>query len=97
MKARSERPLFEAYFNQDVEGFKKAFLEPMNFENPQIKAMYESVFVTRNKAWVQQLITWSKTQPGNYFMLVGCGHYFGPDNVLEILKKEGFTPKEYTK
>lgn len=91
MRARSEQPLFESYYSQDTEAFREAFLAPMNFENPQIKSMYENVFVKRNKAWVQKLIELSEKQAGNYFMLVGCGHFFGPDNVLELIKKKGFT------
>lgn len=91
LRARSQQPLFESYYNQDTEAFREAFLGSMNLENPQIKVMYDNVFVARNKAWVQKLIGLSKDQPGHYFMLVGSGHYFGPDNVLELLKNEGFT------
>jgi len=97
MRAKSEQPLFDAYFSQDRDAFEKAFLTPMNFENPQIKAMYDRVFAARNKAWVQKLIELANKEKGQYFMLVGCGHYFGPENVLELLKKEGFKPKEYKK
>lgn len=88
-KAWAELPLFESYYNQDTEAFQEAFLAGMNFENPQIKAMYDKVFTDRNKAWVNKLIELSRTHPGNYFILVGCGHYFGPDNVLDLLNKEG--------
>lgn len=95
MKAKSEQPLFDAYYSQDRDAFEKAFLTPMNFENPQVKAMYDRIFVARNKAWVQKLIELANKEKGQYFMLVGCGHYFGPENVLELLKKEGFKPKEY--
>jgi uncharacterized protein YbaP (TraB family) len=97
MRAKSEQPLFDAYFSQDRDAFEKAFLTPMNFENPQVKAMYDRVFAARNKAWVQKLIELANTEKGQYFMLVGCGHYFGPENVLELLKEEGFKPKEYKK
>ncbi|MFO7924319.1 MAG: TraB/GumN family protein [Bacteroidales bacterium] len=97
MKAKSEQPLFDAYYSQDRDVFEKAFLTPMNFENPQVKAMYDRIFVARNKAWVQKLIELANKEKGQYFMLVGCGHYFGPENVLELLKKEGFKPKEYKK
>lgn len=92
--ARSEQALFDSYYSQDTEAFQEAFLAPMDLDNPQIKVMYENLFVNRNRAWVQKLIELSKTQPGNYFMLVGCGHYFGPDNVLELLRKEGYTVKQ---
>ena len=97
MRAKSEQPLFDAYFSQDRDAFEKAFLTPMNFEIPQVKAMYGRIFASRNKAWVQKLIELANTEEGQYFMLVGCGHYFGPENVLELLEKEGFKPKEYRK
>jgi len=89
-QAVSEQPIFEAYYSQNTEAFREAFLGNMDLENPQIRAMYDRVFVSRNKAWVRKLIELSKTMPGEYFMLVGCGHYFGPDNVLELLENEGF-------
>lgn len=97
MRAKSEQPLFDAYFSQDRDAFEKAFLTSMNFENPQVKAMYDRVFVARNKAWVQKIIELANTEKGHYFMLVGCGHYFGPENVLELLKNEGFKPENYNK
>jgi uncharacterized protein YbaP (TraB family) len=97
MRAMSEQPLFDAYFSQDRDAFEKAFLTPMNLENPQVKAMYDRVFAARNKAWVQKIIELAQKEKGHYFMLVGCGHYFGPENVLELLEKEGFNPKEYNK
>jgi len=90
-QARAEQPLFDTYFSQDTEAFRKAFLTIMNLDNPQIKTMYESVLVNRNKAWVKKLIELSETRPGNYFMLVGSGHYFGPNNILELLKSKGYT------
>jgi uncharacterized protein YbaP (TraB family) len=95
-KARSEQPLFEAYYSHDTDAFGEAFLASMKLDNPQVKAMYERVFAERNKAWIQKLIEFSKTQAGNYFMLVGCGHFFGPENLLELLEKEGFIPMKYT-
>ncbi|MEE4177182.1 MAG: TraB/GumN family protein [Bacteroides sp.] len=95
MRAKSEQPLFDAYFSQDRDAFEKAFLTPLNFENPQVKAMYDRVFVSRNKAWVQKIIELANKEKGHYFMLVGCGHYFGPENILELLKEEGFNPNNY--
>jgi len=92
--ARAEHALFDSYFQQDREAFREAFLKTMNLENPQIRAMYDMVFVRRNKTWVQKLIDLSTSQAGSYFMLVGCGHYFGPENVLELLEAEGFVPRQ---
>ncbi len=95
-RALAEKPIFESYYNQDTEAFREAFFSTMNLENPQIRAMYEKVFVNRNRAWVDKLIELSNTQQGHYFMLVGSGHYFGPDNVLELLRQKGYTVKQYS-
>ena len=78
-----------------MEGFKEAFLKLMNLENPQMRSVYDQVFVSRNKAWVRELIDLSSSHPGTYFMVVGSGHYFGPDNVLELLESKGFTVEHY--
>jgi uncharacterized protein len=94
-RAHAEEPLFDNYYGYDSEGFKETFLTLMNLENPQMKAMYDEVFVSRNKAWVRELIDLSSCHPGTYFMVVGSGHYFGPDNVLELLESKGFTVKHY--
>lgn len=94
-QARTEQALFDSYYHQDQEAFKEAFYEMMNFENPQRRSMYDKVFVKRNMAWVQKLIEWSETRQGNYFMLVGSGHYFGPDNLIELLEKEGYQVLPY--
>lgn len=90
-RAQAEQPLFDHYYNSDVDGLREAFLTLMNLENPQMRSVYDQVFVSRNKTWVRKLIELSSSHPGRYFMLVGCGHYFGPDNVLELLEAEGFT------
>ena len=95
-QARAEQGLFDAYFCQDTEAFRKTFLKLMDFTNPQIKAMYDRALVSRNKAWVRKFIELSKTKPGSYFVLVGSGHYFGPDNVRKLLEAEEFTIKSYS-
>jgi len=95
-QARSEKPLFDFYFNQDTESFREAFLSSLNFDNPQVKQMYDLVFTNRNRAWVEKLIELSSSQPGTYFMLVGSGHYFGPGNIRELLEAEGYPVKPYS-
>ena len=93
-QALSEQPIFESYYSQDTDAFREAFLGNMDLENPQIRAMYDRVFVSRNKAWVRELIELSRNMPGNYFMLIGSGHYFGPGNVLQLLEDEGFQVRQ---
>jgi hypothetical protein len=91
MKAKGEEELFKAYFENDLVKFEKEFLKPYDFENPQMKKMYDIVFTKRNTSWVEQFIELSKGNPGSYFVLVGSGHYFGPNNILELLKSKGYT------
>lgn len=95
-QAFAEKPLFDTYYDSNQEEFQKAFMTLMNLENPQMQRIYNQVFVKRNKAWVEKLIEISVNQPGKYFMLVGSGHYFGPDNVRELLQARGFTVSPFT-
>lgn len=94
-QARTEQPLFDTYYSQEQEAFRESFYEMMNFEDPQKGSMYDKVFVKRNKAWVQKLIELSETRPGVYFMVVGSGHYFGPNNLIELLMNEGYQVVPY--
>ncbi len=94
-QARNDQAIIDAYYNQDAEAFREAFLTLLDLKNPQRKVIYDLVFVNRNKVWVEKLIDLSKTQPGSYFMLVGSGHYFGPDNLIELLEKEGYQVTPY--
>jgi len=91
MNAKGEEELFKAYFENNLVKFEKEFLEPYDFENPQMKNMYDRVFTKRNTSWVEKLIELSKGNSGSYFVLVGSGHYFGPDNILELLENKGYT------
>jgi uncharacterized protein YbaP (TraB family) len=91
VKAKSEEELFKAYFENNQEKFKKEFLRPYNFENPQMKNMYDMAFTKRNTRWVEQFIELSRGDPGSYFVIVGSGHYFGPNNILELLENKGYT------
>ena len=92
-QALNEQPLFENYYNSDMEGFKEAFLTSMNLGNPQMRSVYDKIFANRNKAWVERFIELASGTPGTYLVLVGSGHYFGPENILELLENKGFTVK----
>jgi uncharacterized protein YbaP (TraB family) len=91
MKAKGEEELFKAYFESNLVKFEKEFLKPYDFKNPQMKIMYDKAFTKRNTSWVEQFIELSKGNPCSYFVLVGSGHYFGPDNILELLESKGYT------
>lgn len=52
----------------------------------------EAILYQRNRNWVVEL-TELMDVPGQYFVAVGTGHLVGPENVIELLEKEGFAPK----
>jgi len=91
VNANKEAPLFKAYFDNNMELFEEEFLKPYDFNNPRMKQIYDRVFTKRNKSWVEQFEKLSTERAGTYFVLVGAGHYFGPDNIRELLEQKGYT------
>ena len=90
-QAEKEVPLYEAYFSNNLTMFEEEFLKSMDLTNPQVKQAYDQVFVSRNKSWVNKFEKLAEENPATYFVLVGSGHYFGPDNVRELLEERGYT------
>lgn len=90
-QAQKELPLFESYFSDSLALFEEEFLKTMDLTNPQVKQAYDMVFTSRNKSWVEQFEKLAEEQPATYFVLVGAGHYFGPENVRELLEEKGYT------
>jgi len=90
-QAEQELPLFESYFSDNMALFEEEFLKSMDLTNPQVKQAYDMVFTIRNKSWVEKFEKLAEERPGTYFVLVGAGHYFGPDNVRELLEEKGYT------
>jgi uncharacterized protein YbaP (TraB family) len=90
-QAEKELPLFESYFSDNLALFEEEFLKSMDLTNPQVKQAYDMVFTSRNKSWVEKFEKLAEEQPATYFVLVGAGHYFGPDNVRQLLEEKGYT------
>lgn len=93
-QAENEIPLYKAYFENNLEEFEDQFLKSYNFDNPQLKLIYDRVFTNRNTKWVEILENLAQENQGTYFVLVGAGHYFGPNNMREILSKKGYVVKK---
>jgi len=90
-QASAEAGLYEAYFNCDTAAFETEFLKTYDFDNPQMLNIYNRVFTERNTKWVDELEKLAADEPGTYFVLVGAGHYFGPNNVRTLLEEKGYT------
>ena len=89
-QAEKELPLLEAFFSENLTLFEEEFLKEMDFDNPQVKQAYDMVFTNRNTNWVEQFEKISVDNPATYFVLVGAGHYFGPNNIRELLSQKGY-------
>lgn len=91
LNAKTEEPLYKAYFDNDMVQFENEFLKLYDFSKPQVKQIYDRVFTSRNINWIEQFEHLSTENPGTYFVLVGSGHYFGPSNIRELLEHKGYT------
>ena len=89
--ASNESPLYEAYFKNDPTLFETEFLKVYDFNKPQMVKIYDQVFSNRNSKWIEKFEQLSIENPGSYFVLVGAGHFFGPNNIRELLKNKGYT------
>lgn len=89
--AKKDSLLFEAYFRNDTVQFVNLFLKTFDFNKPQMKQAYDLMFTNRNIKWVEEFEKLSIEKPGKYFVMVGAGHYFGPNNIRELLEKKGYT------
>ena len=90
-EAKNDSLLLDAYFKNDIVQFENAFLKTFDFNKPQMKQAYDLVFTNRNIKWVEQFEKLSIEKPGKYFVMVGTGHYFGPNNIRELLEQKGYT------
>ncbi|HUS87648.1 MAG TPA: TraB/GumN family protein [Bacteroidales bacterium] len=88
--AKKQEGLFKAYFANDLAEFEKEFLKPFDFKNIQVKKFYDTMLTKRNTSWVEKFEELAKGNPSTYFVLVGAGHYFGPNNLLELLEGKGY-------
>lgn len=80
----SFKELVNKYKDQDVE----ALYSMMQADDAT--AEYEDVLLTtRNKNWIPQMITMMGKE--RVFFAVGAGHLGGPNGVINLLRKEGYT------
>jgi len=93
--AKVQEELFSSYFRNDRQGFEKQFLAMYDFSNPASKAGYDRLFALRNQGMVDKLEKIVLEHPGIHMVVVGGGHFFGPDNIRELLEKKGYEVKVY--
>lgn len=86
----------DAHFDEMVTAWQRgdaSYLErelvlEMREEAP---ALYDSMLVRRNRAWVEVLTTLMANEPGTFFVAAGAAHFSGPDAVQVGLAARGLT------
>ncbi len=78
------------YREGDAEAIERISFDDLE-EDPE---MYETLFFTRNEAWVPKIETYA--EQGNVFVAFGAGHLFGDRGVLNLLRERGYTVERVT-
>ncbi len=83
--------LTEAWRRGDTTRLEGELVAEMRTEAP---ALYESILVERNRAWVEVLTQLMEREPGTFFVAAGAAHFVGPDAVQAGLAARGLTVTE---
>jgi len=61
---------------------------------PELTPLYDILFLKRNKDMANKLLEMIE-QGGKYFVVVGAGHFIGPDSIIEILRKKHYEIEQF--
>lgn len=85
----AQKSLTQYYFSQDIQALYE-LNEKLTAEMPSWGDM-DFITTDRNKRWVEKLP--AILSAGNQFIAVGALHLPGPDGLIDLLKKQGYTVK----
>ncbi|MFM8597386.1 MAG: TraB/GumN family protein [Flavobacteriales bacterium] len=77
--------LLALYLKEDLEGLGVLMLE----ETAQYPEFNELLLLARNRSWIAPMS--SQMQKESTFFAVGAGHLAGPEGVIALLRKQGYT------
>ena len=78
--------MLDAWARGDIKGIARTFDKDLS-ASPELR---DSLIRQRNANW-SKWIEKRMTQPGEVLIAVGAGHLAGPNSVLEMLRKDGYT------
>jgi uncharacterized protein YbaP (TraB family) len=87
-KADLER-LVKVWKTGDMDGCY-AIEEKDLLNTPGLESVYEILIAQRNRTMAARLKELA-VSGGNFFVVAGVGHFAGPDSVIEILRREGYS------
>ena len=74
-------------------GDAKNLYELMNKSFEKHPIIRDRLLIKRNMEWVSHIEVFTK-ETRNVLVIVGAGHLVGPDSVVDLLKKKGYTVKQ---
>ena len=77
--------LLALYLKEDLEGLGVLMLE----ETAEYPEFNELLLLARNRSWIAPMS--SQMQKESTFFAVGAGHLAGPEGVIALLRKQGYT------
>ena len=80
--------LLEIWRDGDLNAMKE-ILSAALLADPNLEPYYDAMFAGRNRKWIDQLSGYLQSDE-EIFAVVGTGHLVGPDNVIELLRAQGF-------
>jgi uncharacterized protein YbaP (TraB family) len=81
--------LADAWKNGDTATIEQVMLKDLK-DDP---AMYQRLLVDRNRNWLPKIEALFSRQ-GHAFVVVGAAHLVGPDGLLQMLRKKGYTVQQ---
>lgn len=92
-RAEGKQPveaLIKAYAEGDLAGLHDQMAKMSASEDPDVRALAKRLLDDRNVLMVDRLLARTAKAPQKtYFVLVGAGHYPGPEGILALLEKKG--------
>lgn len=86
--------MVKAYAEGDLEALHAEMAKMAASEDPDVKALSKRLLDDRNVTMVDRLLARTAKAPEKtYFVLVGAGHYPGPEGILALLAKKGLTTR----
>ncbi|KMQ51908.1 hypothetical protein CHISP_1163 [Chitinispirillum alkaliphilum] len=84
-----------AWMSGDSLALTEIVLQDYSDEIPGYELIYESMIKERNRDMTQKIAELLGTE-GTYFVVVGAGHFLGPDSIIEMLLEEGLEVNRVT-
>jgi uncharacterized protein YbaP (TraB family) len=81
--------LVKFWKNGDAENLHDLLYESFK-DHPDL---HNRLLIQRNKKWVEKIETLMQENK-NILFIVGAGHLVGPDSVVDLLRKKGYTVKQ---